>query len=133
MAKQIMVVDDDVGTLELLHIILKRGGFEVLKSQSAVEALDMLESSTPDLFVLDIMMPGMNGIELCEQIRAQSQTTQTPVIFLSSRGDIQNIEASRRVGADDFVHKPVLAYVLLASVRKLLNSNGAGKNPGSHV
>src|SRR5574341_2133992 len=76
MTRRIMVVDDELGALTLIGIMLERGGFEVLKARNAFEALDILKNQTPDLIILDVMMPGMDGIELCRRIRADRKSTR---------------------------------------------------------
>ena len=126
MAKQIMVVDDDAGALVLVDIMLRRGGFIVLKAHGALAALDMLEETTPDLFILDLMMPGMNGIELCRQIRARLQTSRTPVIILSAHCEAQNVEKGFEAGANDYLSKPILHHDLVTKVRSMLDLGEGG-------
>jgi DNA-binding response OmpR family regulator len=120
MPKQIMVVDDEVGALTLIGIMLERGGFAVLKARDAFTTLDMLKETTPDLFILDVMMPRMDGIELCRQIRARPETAQTPVIILSARGDADSVEQGFEAGADDYLSKPILHHDLVTKVRNML-------------
>ncbi|MBK8031162.1 MAG: response regulator [Chloroflexi bacterium] len=86
MKKHILVVDDEIGALTLIGIMLERGGFEVQKARDAKSALGILEEYTPDLIILDVMMPGMNGIDLCQLLRQQDRTRKTPVLILSARG-----------------------------------------------
>lgn len=119
--KQIMVVDDDPGLLTLVGIMLKRAGFAVLEAKDAFEALAMLEHTTPDLFILDLMMPRMDGIELCERIRAGVETANTPVLILSARNDRDSVEEGFAVGANDFVSKPIFNHVLVNKVNSLLS------------
>lgn len=87
MKRQIMLVDDENGMLDLIGLVLQRQGFSVLKAKDAFTALALLESSTPDLFVLDVMMSKMSGIELCRRIRERPETSETPVVMLSARTD----------------------------------------------
>ena len=121
MARQILVVDDEVGALTLIGIMLERGGFEVIKAHKAYEALDILQEMTPDLIVLDIMMPGMDGIELCRRIRARPATAITPVLILSVRGDSDAVEQGLEAGAQDFLSKPILHHDLVTKVRGMLS------------
>jgi DNA-binding response OmpR family regulator len=121
MAYEIMVVDDEVGALTLIGIMLERGGFTVLKARDASMALEALENAVePDLFILDVMMPGMDGIALCREIRARSRTARTPVIILSARGDADAIEEGFEAGADDYLSKPILHHDLVRKVRETL-------------
>jgi len=120
MAYEILVVDDEVGALTLIGIMLERGGFTVLKARDASIALEMLENAEPDLFILDVMMPGMDGIELCREIRARNTTARTPIIILSARGDADSIEEGFEAGADDYLSKPILHHDLVRKVRETL-------------
>lgn len=116
----IMVVDDEEGALTLIGIMLERGNFEVLKARDAYAALDMLKSSTPDLIILDVMMPGMDGIELCKRLRGMPAFGKTPIVMLSARGDPEAIERGRQAGANDYLQKPILHHDLLVKIRKIL-------------
>jgi two-component system, OmpR family, phosphate regulon response regulator PhoB len=121
MNKQIMVVDDEVNILLLLDITLKRRGFTVLKANDSYSALMMLESSTPDLFILDVMMPGMDGLELCRQIRARPETAHTPVIMLSARYDQRSVDRALAAGANAYLSKMSLHSELVLQVRNMLS------------
>ncbi len=125
MATRILVVDDEVGALTLIGIMLERGGFEVLKAQDAYTALDMLKNEIPDLIVLDVMMPGMDGIELCRHIRAMPSTSHIPVLILSARGDAESVEQGMQAGANDYLSKPILHHDLITKIREILQANSA--------
>lgn len=117
----ILVVDDEVGALTLIGIMLERGGFEVLKARDAYAALEVLETHTPDLIILDVMMPGMNGIELCRRVREMPATAEIPIVMLSARGDPASVDAGLEAGADDYLQKPILHHDLLTKIRKMLD------------
>src|SRR5690606_17744480 len=117
----ILVVDDEVGALTLIGIMLERGGFDVIKARSAYAALEAPENHTPDLIILDVMMPGMNGIELCRRIRERPDTTEIPIVMLSARGDPASVDAGLEAGADDYLQKPILHHDLLSKIRKMLD------------
>ena len=121
--KRILVVDDEIGALTLIGIMLERGGFEVLKAKNADAALGVLDAETPDLIILDVMMPGMDGIELCRTIRARAKTRATPVLILSARGDAESVMRGMDAGASDYLPKPILHHDLVAKVRKMLDMN----------
>jgi two-component system alkaline phosphatase synthesis response regulator PhoP len=116
----VLVVDDEVGTLTLVGIMLERDGLDILKAQNAHTALEILKTEHPDLIVLDIMMPGMDGIKLCQKIRSDPQIGDIPIIILSARGDPESVQCGLEAGAVDFVHKPVLHHDLLAKVQKAI-------------
>jgi len=121
MNRQVLVVDDEIGALTLIGIMLERGGFDVIKAQDAYTALEVLESTTPDLIILDVMMPGMDGIELCRRVRDREETDDTPVLILSARGDAASVESGFTAGATDYLSKPILHHDLITKIRQVLN------------
>ncbi len=121
--KRILVVDDEIGALTLIGIMLDRGGFEVLKARDANQALAILDKETPDLMILDVMMPDISGIELCQMIRKRKETTETPILILSARGDAESVMRGMDAGANDYLPKPILHHDLVAKVRNMLNMN----------
>ncbi len=121
--KRILVVDDEIGALTLIGIMLDRGGFEVLKARDANQALAILDKETPDLIILDVMMPGVDGIELCQIIRKRKETAETPILILSARGDAESVMRGMDAGASDYLPKPILHHDLVAKVRHMLNMN----------
>jgi adenylate cyclase len=120
MNTQIMVVDDEVQILTLMDVTLQRRGYSVMKARSAAAALAMLDSLTPDLFILDVMMPGMDGIELCKAIRARPETAQTPVLMVSALNDAITIRRGLDAGANDYLQKPAPQFDLISKVRELV-------------
>lgn len=125
MKKQILVVDDEIGALKLIGIMLERGGFQVVEARDARAALDVLENTTPDMIILDVMMPGMNGIDLCKVIRSREVTSMTPVLILSARGDAESIIHGIEAGANDYLPKPILHHDLVSKVREMLGEDVA--------
>ncbi|HLU11121.1 MAG TPA: response regulator [Oceanobacillus sp.] len=125
MKRDILIVDDEIGALTLIGIMLERGGFNVLKARDANSALSVLEENNPDLIILDVMMPGMDGIELCQVIRQRDATTKTPVLILSARGDAESIIRGIEAGANDYLPKPILHHDLVSKVRSMLGQNVA--------
>ncbi len=123
MKRHILVVDDEIGALTLIGIMLERGGFEVLKARDAKTALEVLDGTVPDLIILDVMMPGMNGIDLCKVIRQREATVKTPVLILSARGDAESIIRGIDAGANDYLPKPILHHDLVSKVRSMLGQN----------
>lgn len=121
MKKTVLVVDDEIGALTLIGIMLERGGFGVLKAKDADSALAMLGQNTPDLIILDVMMPGMDGIELCREIRGRENTKETPVLILSARGDADSVMRGIDAGANDYLPKPILHHDLVSKVQTILN------------
>ncbi|MCU0497676.1 MAG: response regulator [Anaerolineae bacterium] len=120
MKKRILVVDDEVGALTLIGIMLERGGFSVLKAKDAQEALSVLSVNVPDLIILDVMMPGTDGITLCGMIRTQLKL-DTPVLILSARRDADSVIRGMEAGANDYLPKPILHHDLVTKVKKMLS------------
>jgi DNA-binding response OmpR family regulator len=125
MKKNVLVVDDEIGALTLIGIMLERGGFNVLKAKDADAALAILDQNTPDLIILDVMMPGTDGIELCGIIREREDTSSIPVLILSARGDADSVMRGMEAGANDYLPKPILHHDLVSKVRSILTqANG---------
>lgn len=120
MKKNVLVVDDEIGALTLIGIMLERGGFQVLKAKDADAALAILDQDTPDLIILDVMMPGIDGIELCKIIRGRDDIGGIPVLILSARGDADSVMRGMEAGANDYLPKPILHHDLVTKVRTIL-------------
>ena len=117
MAARILAADDEERYLHLIKVNLESVGYKVTTSQNGTEALELVFSQNPDLVILDIMMPGMDGITLCERIR---QFSNIPVIMLTARGEEQDRVKGLNAGADDYVTKPFSALELIARVKAVL-------------
>src|SRR5258708_28462692 len=116
----ILVADDQVANRELLDELLTAQGFKVISSADGKEALHQLSKVPIDLVLLDVMMPHLNGFEVCEKIKANPETYLIPVILVTSLSDKQDRIEGIRVGADDFLSRPIDRTELLARVRSLL-------------
>jgi DNA-binding response OmpR family regulator len=123
MTKQILVVDDDAQTRALVGLILQRNGFRTLEAFDGQSALRLLEFTTPDLIIVDIMMPGIDGLELCRRLRARHQTRETPVIVFTAAGSIRLDRSVRDAGANEFIPKTSPPQELSAAVNRLLQTN----------
>jgi two-component system response regulator MtrA len=117
MRGRVLVVDDDTALAEMLGIVLRGEGFEPFFCADGAEALDAFRSSRPDLVLLDLMLPGKDGIEVCRQIRAESGT---PIVMLTAKSDTIDIVLGLESGADDYVVKPFKPKELVARVRARL-------------
>lgn len=122
----ILVVDDDSDMLNLLDTMLKRNGYVVMKALDAESALHLLKSFSPNLLVLDVMMPDMNGFELCERIRGMPHIANTPIIILTALNSMMSRQQAANVGANAFVAKADLSSDLASEIKRLL-TNGTGK------
>ena len=115
----ILVVDDLVQNVRLLEAVLSPKGFRVAAAYSGEEALEALGMEQPDVVLLDILMPGMGGYEVCRRIRQDPETAFLPVIMITASGEEEKVRAIE-AGADDFVSKPFDQAELLARVRSLI-------------
>jgi len=120
-ARRVLVVDDDPHLLNLLDLRLSQEGFKVTVAASAQEALEKLSEDTPQLVIADIMMPGMDGYQLCERIRETENLHNIPFVFLSALAETQDKVKGLRLGADDYLTKPFEFHELLARVEILLD------------
>ena len=115
MAKKILVVDDEPNIVEILRFNLQREGYEVLAAYDGQEGLDIARSEGPDLILLDVMLPGLDGFEVCEELRKTDRLT--PIIMLTAREEERDRVMGLELGADDYVVKPFSVRELLARVR----------------
>jgi two-component system alkaline phosphatase synthesis response regulator PhoP len=125
--EKILIVDDEKDILEFLKYNFEKEGYVVQTAQNGVEGRQIALKTKPDLIILDIMMPGMDGVELCKELRESADFTDTLIIFLTARGEDYSQIAGFEVGADDYITKPVRPRVLLARVKALLKRKGKVK------
>lgn len=116
----VMAVDDDPEVLDTLGRVLEREAFDVTLSNSAAEALIHLEKRVPDVLILDIIMPGMDGVTLCRQLRRDPRFMSLPILFLTAKGSTDDIVDGLDAGADDYVIKPFELAELRARIHALL-------------
>lgn len=121
MAKEhILVVEDDADIRELVTYNLKREGFLVSSTLSGMEGIRVAQSDNPHLMVLDIMLPDINGLEVCRQLKQGTATKSIPVIMLTAKGEDADVVSGLAAGADDYVVKPFSPKVLLARIKTVL-------------
>jgi DNA-binding response OmpR family regulator len=123
------VVDDERDNRELLEIILRWEGFVVITAATGAQALAIVAEQTPDLVLLDIMMPGMTGYEVVATMRENVVTRSTPVIVLTALEDPNARRLALSAGADDFLAKPIVRDKLLARVRAALGDGSGSASP----
>jgi len=119
---RVLIVDDDLAIIKLLRANLKAEDYEILTAMDGTEALQIIEMELPDLVILDIMMPKMDGFEVCQQLREWSQL---PIIMLSARGDEEDKVKCLELGADDYITKPFGVGELIARVKAVFRRTQA--------
>jgi two-component system alkaline phosphatase synthesis response regulator PhoP len=124
--KRVLVVDDDAKTVELVKLYLKRDGYRVLTAYDGIEALRLAREGHPDLIVLDLMLPGIDGLEVCRTLRSESDV---PVIMLTAKTTDQDKLVGLDLGADDYVTKPFSPRELAARVRAVLRRLPGERGP----
>ena len=120
-AARVLVADDDEDILSLVAFRLERSGYEVLKAVDGEEALRLAIEEAPDLAVLDVMMPKLDGYEVTRRMRANEQTSRIPIILLTARAQESDVAAGFEAGADDYVKKPFSPQELGARVQAILD------------
>jgi CheY-like chemotaxis protein len=120
MSPRVLVVDDDPQVLKLLRVNFELDGYDVVDASSGEEALKSVKRDHPDVVVCDVMMPGMDGIEVVRRLRADPKTAKLPVIVVSAKAQRIDLQAGQLAGADDYVTKPFDPQDLLDAVARLL-------------
>jgi DNA-binding response OmpR family regulator len=120
----VLIVDDDPAALRLMDIIFQRAHYEVHLAENGSVALSKSKQMDLDLIILDVMMPDMSGLEVCERLRAWPATARLPIIVLSAKGQLEDKVSGFEAGADDYVSKPVDPLELLARAKALLQRMG---------
>jgi len=127
MAKQkILVIDDEENVCELVSLYFGKAGYEVVCAADGVEGLDTLREQRPDIVILDLMLPGIDGVDVCKEIR---KTSNVPLIMLTARVDEVDRVLGLEIGADDYVTKPFSPRELLARVKAVLRRSAYAPNP----
>lgn len=120
MAEKVLVVDDDLETLRLVGLMLQRQGFVVISANNGAQALNQARTELPDVIILDIMMPDMDGYAVTRQLRKQPETSATPILMFTAKGMVEDKVAGYEAGADDYLTKPIHPVELVARLRALL-------------
>jgi two-component system phosphate regulon response regulator PhoB len=123
---RILIVDDEHDLLELLRYNLTRDGYSVMCVDTGEKALEEIRERLPDLVILDIMLPGMDGLDICRMVKTSPTTTHVPILMLSAKSDDSDVVAGLELGADDYLAKPFSPRVLLARVKKILRKSQTG-------
>ena len=128
MSQKVLVVEDDINIAELLRLYLQKDGFEVSHAADGGKAVEMAKEIQPDLVLLDIMLPVMDGWQVCRELR---KTMKMPIIMLTAKGETEDKVSGLEMGADDYIVKPFEVKELLARVHAVLRRTGDDGKPQS--
>jgi len=125
MKRKVLLVDDSTTVLMMEKMILAKGPFEIVTARDGVEAVAKARSEQPDVILLDVMMPNLDGLSACAKIRAGADTAHIPIIMVTTRGEEDNIETAFRNGCTDYVTKPINGLELLTKLQNILGTPAA--------
>ncbi|MDQ3015836.1 MAG: response regulator transcription factor [Bacteroidota bacterium] len=125
---KVLIVDDEPDILEFLDYNLSRNGFEVIQAGNGSDAIRMADTDVPDLILLDIMMPGMDGVETCYELRRNEKLKNTIIAFLTARSEEYSEIAGLEAGADDYIQKPIRPRLLLSRIKALMRRKDSGRS-----
>jgi CheY-like chemotaxis protein len=121
MKKKVLLVDDSSTVLLMEKMILAKGPYEVITARDGVEGVAKAKSEQPDVILLDVMMPNLDGLSACAAIRADQATAHIPIVMVTTRGEEHNIETAFRNGCNDYVTKPINGLELLTKLHNILD------------
>ena len=116
----ILIVDDEEDIRELLQFNLVKEGYDVILADTGERSLELAKNKNPQLIVLDLMLPGIDGLSVCKKLKSEPKTASIPIVMLTAKGEESDIVTGLEIGADDYVTKPFSPKVLIARIRKLL-------------
>lgn len=120
MRKKILLVDDAETILMMERMILNKAGYELITAKDGQEAVIKAVAERPDLILMDVVMPKMNGFEACKQLRGQDTTKAIPIIMVTTRGEAESVESGFESGCDDYITKPINGLEVLSKVKSAL-------------
>ena len=123
MNKKVLVVEDDPIALRLARYTLQQGGYQVITAPNGLEGLNKARTEAPDLIILDIMLPGVDGFEICHRLRQAAETARIPILMLTAKAQESDRQTGLQVGADDYLVKPVHPSEIMSRANTLLAMN----------
>lgn len=127
MNELIVVIEDEEDIRELIRYNLEKDGFRVVSAHSGEEGLRLVRSTIPDLAVIDLMLPGIDGLQVCRELKADPGLRAIPLVIVTARGDEPDVVSGLEIGADDYISKPFSPKVLLARVKTVLRRRKTGE------
>ncbi len=124
MSKRILIIEDDRSAARLAEYALRQAGYEAFTAYDGFEGLSRAVAEHPDLIILDIMLPGLDGYEVCHRLRERADTAVLPILMISAKAREEDRNIGLKVGADDYLAKPVEPSTMIAKVEALLTGSG---------
>jgi pilus assembly protein CpaE len=124
MAKKVLIVDDDLDVVKMIGLMLEHEGYEIIAAQSGAQALSKAQTANPDVIILDIMMPGMDGYEVCRRLRADPITAKVPILIFTAKATVNDKVAGFEAGADDYLTKPIRPADLVSRLEAVILRSG---------
>jgi two-component system, OmpR family, alkaline phosphatase synthesis response regulator PhoP len=124
---QVLIIDDEKDLLELVSYNLKKEGFSVLSAMNGETGLAMAQHEKPDIFIIDLMLPGIDGLEVCRALRASPRTTEIPIIMLTAKSEEVDRIIGLELGADDYISKPFSTRELIARIKAVLRRSSMNR------
>ncbi|MEO1597622.1 MAG: response regulator, partial [Planctomycetota bacterium] len=128
MKQKILVVEDEPEIAELIRMHMDRNGFQTTVVHSGKAGIDEIARSMPDCVLLDLMLPDLDGLEVCRRLRRHEETEKLPVIMVTAKGEESDVVTGIELGADDYITKPFSPRVLVARVKSVLRRTGSGES-----
>jgi two-component system alkaline phosphatase synthesis response regulator PhoP len=128
MDKKILVIEDDPATLRLVDYSLRHKGYQVLTASNGLEGIRKARKEKPDVVILDVMLPGMDGFEICHRLRSEPETAQVLILMFSAKAQEVDRNMGLKVGADDYLTKPVDPGEMVSRVESLLNQKAGNRS-----
>lgn len=123
MKHSILIVDDEPMTRDMLRMMLELAGYHIREAEDGLDALRQIETAVPDLVLLDVMMPGLDGFEVCATLRRMPETATLPVIMLSAKSAQESIQRGLAAGANKYLTKPITRQVLIDEIKELIGQS----------
>ena len=132
MKQKILIVEDEPEIAELIRMHMDRNGFQTTVVHSGKAGIDEIARSMPDCVLLDLMLPDLDGLEVCRRLRRHEETEKLPVIMVTAKGEESDVVTGIELGADDYITKPFSPRVLVARVKSVLRRTGSGETEAKH-
>jgi len=123
MKKKILIVDDEPKIIVPLELLIQQNNYDVMTAETGEKALDLISTWKPDLILLDIMLPGMDGYEVCQKIRHEKEFNQTRIVFLSAMARSIDVAKGMGLAADDYITKPFATDFVVSKIKELLKED----------